>query len=318
MALHHSTVRRTVLVVDPARKGLHRLDVHFLDARHLGKLEQPVALQLFRRCFVLHIRNRQAVRIPIAPQSGDERGLSDALGAVQHGDVVELDAGAFYPRNSGHECFACNRAGIRRVLRAKVIDEERVDARRLVPGRKPIQVIPDGVISTVVGNLCERQLIVPGGELAVMCVYVGDQLSCVRVAPSGVRPFPREVLPVDLAREFIMTDAREGFIARKNQKQIAESVFQLASFVTRQPLGPVVAVREVFCRPLTAFVEQDRADGVVLDSKLAHCLEARLLVEVGEPVDAHEVEGVQEFAAGGICGMVGVRKLAVVEDDARA
>ena len=70
---------------------------------------------------------------------------------------------------------------------------------------------------------------------------------------------------------------------------------------------------------------KDRFDFLVLEGKIRHCLEGRqlagggiwcaLIVQVTEAVQSHQIEGVQQPTADGVCGMVAVCELAVVGDD---
>jgi hypothetical protein len=46
VAFHRAVVGGAVFVVGSGDEGLHRFHIHFLDARKLSELQDPVALQL--------------------------------------------------------------------------------------------------------------------------------------------------------------------------------------------------------------------------------------------------------------------------------
>ena len=99
MALHIDAIGRAVLVVHTADEGLHGLDVSLPHARQLAQLQYPVPLQLLRTGFVLHVRQRQAVREPFPGELRIKGGLPDALRAIQDWYAVKLRTRTVYPCN---------------------------------------------------------------------------------------------------------------------------------------------------------------------------------------------------------------------------
>ena len=68
-----------VLVILPGNKGFHLIQVRFPHPGKLPNLHDPVALQLLRRRLVIHIRQVQAVRVPLAAKLRNQRALPDPL-----------------------------------------------------------------------------------------------------------------------------------------------------------------------------------------------------------------------------------------------
>ena len=56
-------------------------------------------------------------------------------------------------------------------------------------------------------------------------------------------------------------------------------------------------------------------DRIVCEGKFGHLLEGLLLVIIAEAVDADEVKSVQQFAAGGVRGVVAVCELVIIDHD---
>ena len=56
-------------------------------------------------------------------------------------------------------------------------------------------------------------------------------------------------------------------------------------------------------------------DRIVCEGKFGHLLEGLLLVIIAEAVDADKVESVQQLTAGGVCRMVAVCELVIIDHD---
>ena len=113
-----------ILIVHPGNKGFHLIQVRFLHACQLTDLNDPIPLQFFSRSLVVHVGQVQAVGKPLHAQVGDEGGLADALRAVQHGHIVELDTRMVNAHVGGAQGFAAHRADVGIVLSPQVINQQ--------------------------------------------------------------------------------------------------------------------------------------------------------------------------------------------------
>jgi hypothetical protein len=79
MALDHRAISLPELIVRAADEGLDRFHIHFLDAVHLGDLQNPVSLQFFRCGLISHICDGERIGEPLLTQQSEEGRLAHTL-----------------------------------------------------------------------------------------------------------------------------------------------------------------------------------------------------------------------------------------------
>ena len=82
-----------------------------------------------------------------------------------------------------------------------------------------------------------------------------------------------------------------------------------------KPLMPVGIIGEILSGLSDTLGSKILFDRIVRESKFGHLLEGLLLVIIAEAVDADEVKSVQQFAAGGVRGVVAVCELVIIDHD---
>ena len=330
MRRHAMAEGSPVDIVLPGQEGTQRFNLRLPQTRQFADLHDPVALQLLRGRFILGVSEAQAVGEPISRQLCDQCAFADALGAVQHQHGVELHPGIPDPAHRRAQRFPGHGPGVGCVRGAEVIDQECVHAALAVPGRKAAEVVQNRMEGSVVHHLCDGDVVVSGGERAVIGVDVGDQLRVVRVPPEAVRMIPGDGADhLDVVRQPIEPDVPQRGIVLKDQNQILQRVFQPAGPLKGQAALPAfVFLREIElagCGRRAAFLQQLHPDVLVRRGELQHgfhrgqlavgCVSGGLLIPVAEQMDPDQIEGVEQLTAGGVGSVVAVKKGIVVVHD---
>ena len=173
----------TIDVILPGKKGAKGFDLRLAQTRQFANFQNPIALQLFGSSLVLCVTEVQAVRKPLAGESGNESAFADALRTIENQHGIEFDARIKHTANGGTERLSGNCADVFVVPGTEVVDQQSIYARHTVPRRQGFDIFPDRVIGTVVTNLGDSNLIIALGECAVMGVNIADQLSIIGIAP---------------------------------------------------------------------------------------------------------------------------------------
>ena len=292
----------TIDVVLPGEEGAQRFYLGFLQPGQLADLQNPVPLELLGGGLVLGVAQVQAVRKPLSGQLGDEGALTHTLGAVEHQHGVKLAARTQYPADGGAEGLSGHRPNIGGVTGTQVVHQQRVHTRNLIPLRQTFDKLPDGVIGPIIRHLGHGDIVVPGGEGAVMGVHIADELSVIGIPPElgGMLPghFPFDLHSV---QELVEHHALEVGVVFQNESQIAQGVFHMTGLVQFQSGLPVL-VRKLGSGLGDALTGKDRLDLIVSQSKVAHGLEGgqlarrgiqtHILVQLPEFVEPNQVEGV--------------------------
>ena len=183
---------------------------------------------------------------------------------------------------------------------------------------------------SVVHHLRDGDVVVSGGERAVIGVDVGDQLRVVRVPPEAVRMIPGNGADhLDVVRQPVEPEIPQRGIVLKDQNQILQGIFQPAGPLEGQAALPAfVLLREIElagCGRRAAFLQQFHPDVLVRRGELQHgfhrrqlavgCVSGGLLVPVAEQMNPDQVKGVEQLTAGGIGGVVAVKKGIIVVHD---
>ena len=111
-----------------------------------------------------------------------------------------LQPGRSTPADGGAESLPGHRPDIGGVAGAQVVHQQRVHAGDFIPLRQALDELPDGVIGPVIRHLGHGDIVVAGGEGAVMGIYIADELGVIGIPPElgGVVPgyFPLNLHPV--------------------------------------------------------------------------------------------------------------------------
>ena len=143
-----------------------------------------------------------------------------------------------HPFHRSTQSFACHCADIAIVRRTQIIDEQRLDARRLIPFWQCRQIIPNGMIGTIIRHLADGDIIIAVAERTVARFDVADDLLVVRVPPEFRRVLPRyrrNIVPdLHAVRKLVEHDALQLGIVLDDEQQIGQSIFEIAHFVVYQ------------------------------------------------------------------------------------
>ena len=292
----------TVDVVLPGEKGAQGFHLGFLQPGQFADLQNPVPLELLGGGLVLGVAQVQAVRKPLSGQLGDEGALAHALGAVEHQHGVKLAARTQYPADGGAEGLPGHCPDISGVAGAQVIHQQRIHAGDLVPLRQALDELSDGMIGPVIRYLGHGDIVVPGGEGAVMGVHIADELGVIGVPPELGGMLPGH-LALDLhpVQELVKHHALEVGVVLQNEGQVVQGVLHMAGLVQLQAVLPVL-IGKLGAGLGDALFGEDRLDLIVRQGQVAHGFEGRQLarrgiqacvfVQLPEFMEPYQVEGV--------------------------
>ena len=334
------------LAVDVVGLGQELLDsilLRAVQAVQLLELHDPRPLDHLAR--LLALERVETIIEPARPEIPQQRALADALRADQDGHGVILHARRHRSGDGRTEALAGDGSGVRRVRRAEVVDEERLEPRHAVPHgerREPVLHEIDAVHLAVEREAVHDALL--AGD-AVDLLHIAAQSGIVRILPVSPSPrgTPRELsCDVETVGERIEHDrAAEHRVVLEDDEDVLRRFQGLAGLGReRQTLHPAgspgrrVAAfvrcaperrrilpksRGRLCIPLRI---HESCHALILHRDTAHLHEARqligrgiglcVLVELSEQMDAHEVERIAELSARGVGGVVTEQELAVV------
>ena len=246
--------------------------------------------------------------------------------AVQHQHRVELTAWVQHTLDGSAECFSGDRADILVVIRAKIVDEQCVHTLHAIPRRQFVDKLSDGVIGTVVRNLCYGDVVVPCGESAIVGVHVADKLRIVRIAPELRWMLPRHLaLNLHAIQKLIEYQWFQKWIVHEDNREVLQRVLHVACLVQLQCLLPVFRGELLMGLRLT-LLGKHLLDLFVPKSKLRHGLErwqlaggrvrSALIVQITESMHTHQVKGVQKMSADWVSGVMAVGESAIIGDHA--
>ena len=171
VALHHSSITRSVLIVRGGQEGFHGFNVRFLHARQLCDLDDPVALQLLRAGFLVHVLQRQGFAVILIPDEVFEQGaFADSLHAIQYQNGIKLDAGTHDACHRSRKSFAGDYPHILRVLCLQALNQNLLHPLHAVPGRERLKVVADRMEGAVIRNLGKSHIVIACGEGKVAAV----------------------------------------------------------------------------------------------------------------------------------------------------
>ena len=320
VAFDHSAVARTVFVIRGGEERFHLFDVGFFHSGEFSDFDHPEALQFFRSGFIVHIRQREGFGVVFGCDEVFYDGtLADALLAVKYRHTVELYAGTHHPRNSGGEGFSRDGTDILRIVSLQIFDEQFLDTLHTVPLGESVEVIPHRMKMAVICHLGEGYVIVAGRELAVADIHEGLELGRVGIPPEGVSfgTVPRQfACDLDAVCHVVESKSLQVRVVFEDEVQVPHAVFQCPGMGNEmKPLVPVGIIGEVLSGLSDTLGGKIPLDRIVRKGEFDHLLEGLLLVIIAEAVDADEVKSVQQFAAGGVRGVVAVCKLVIIDHD---
>ena len=232
MRSHPASEGSAVLIILTGDERLDLVDVRLFHTGKLADLKNPVALQFFRSGLVIHIRERKAVRIPLAAELGDEGGFPDALIAIEHEDMIEFHARILNPGHGGTQSFTRDRTGVRVILRTEVIDQDGFSTGGSVPRRKTVEKRTDRMVGPIIRNLGHSDLIVPCGKSTVVGVDIADELCIVRIPPEPSRVLPGHIaFDLHAVRQLIEAYVFQVRIVLHDQRDIVQAILQQSAAV---------------------------------------------------------------------------------------
>ena len=321
MALHHAAVGCAVLVHLAADEALHDVDVGLPGALHLADLHDPDALQLLSCGLVPGVGQTEGVAKPFPAQLPEQGALADAGLAIQDQDRVELAARLQHALDGSDQGLPGDGADVGGVLGAQIVDQQRVHSRHAVPLGQVLDVLPQRVEAALVRDDGQRLGEAILRELdAVLVGHISIEEGVVSVAPVFARAAPGQLaLDLDGAAQLIVPDPLKGGVVLQDQHGVGDQRLD-GSVLREDELGfPVflwlrqrLALEvEHGLRPGVA--RERHANARILRGELGHLLVAGALaaalvllavVHVAELVEADEVEGVAELAAGRVRAVV--------------
>ena len=174
---------RTVNIVLSGEEGAQRLHLGLFQTGQLANLQDPVPLQFFGGGLILGVAQVQAIGEPFTGQLSDEGAFAHALGTVQYQHGVKFAAGIQHPLDGGAEGLSCDGTDIFVIVCTEVVDEQRVHTLYAVPLRQIFNELTNGMVGAVVRDLRHGNVIVSGGEGAVVRIHIADELGIVRIPP---------------------------------------------------------------------------------------------------------------------------------------
>ena len=182
------------------------------------------------------------------------------------------------------------------------------------------------MVGTVVGDLCYGNVVVSGGEGAVVRIHIADELGIIRIPPEFRGVPPRHIaLDLHAVQKLIEHQRFQKRVVHEDHGEVLQRVFHLAGLVQFQGFLPVLVGELLVCLGF-ALLGKHCLDLLVLEGEVRHCLKGRqltgcgirgaVIVQVTETMQTHQVKSVQQPAADRVGGMMAVCELAVVDDDA--
>ena len=149
----------------------------------------------------------------------------------------------------------------------------------------------------------------------------------IGIAPAGLYLLPWERLPhIQQIAELVVHDALQIRIMAQDGTDVGQGVLDGAVALQIQLCLPVIVRFEILLRLRCTILCQRFLYACVLHRKVAHgligrqlagrCVGGNLIVKITEPVNAHQIEGVEQLSAGRVGSMVAVSEFAVVEHHA--
>ncbi len=174
---------RTVNIVLPREEGTQCFYFGLLQTRQLADLQDPVPLQFLCSGLILGVAQVQTVGEPFSGQLGDEGAFTNALGIVQYQHGVKFAAGIQHTLDGSAECFPGNGTDIFVIVGTEIVDEQRIHSLYAVPFRQIFDKLTDGMVGPIIRDLRHGDVIVSGGEGAVVGIHTADELGIVRIPP---------------------------------------------------------------------------------------------------------------------------------------
>ena len=150
-----------VLVVLSGNKCFHLIQICLLHSCQFTDFMDPIALEFFGRCFVIHIGKVQTVGIPTLSKTCNQCTFADSLGSIQNQHEIEFDSGLIDSTIRCTERFSGDCPNVRIVFCTEIIDQERFNPCLSVPWRQLFKHLTNRMVTAVIRNLGNRNLIVP-------------------------------------------------------------------------------------------------------------------------------------------------------------
>ncbi len=185
-----SAVLKTSAVNLTRNKGFDLLVLGFFCGLHFGQFDDPQTLKSFNDVFV---GNGIELAEPVAAELSKDGRLADALFALQNETIIEFASRMKNASDGSKQPSLGDSAGIRRIFDAEPLDENRFRAGSLIPCRKVVEEVVNGMKpelvrvfdEAIVAGLRAAKFVVAIDEIAnVRIVGVGDGLIVVKlIAP---------------------------------------------------------------------------------------------------------------------------------------
>ena len=335
MTLHDAAVGCAVLIHLAADEALHNIHVGLAGALHLADLHDPDALELLGCGLVPGVGQAEGVAKPFPAQLPEQGALADAGLAVQNEDGVELAARLQHALDGSDEGLAGDGSGVLGVRCSQIVDQQCVGSRDAIPLRELLDIFPQRVEAALVRDGCERLAEAVLWELdAIPVGHPGVELGVVGVSPVFVRARPGQLaLDLDAVAQLVVADPLKGGLVLQDQHGVGDQRLDVAVLCADQ-LGLPAVIGVVFRQiclevehgPRSGIVRERQADALVLAREGGHGAVARAVlaalvflavIQVPELVEADQVEGVAELAAGRVGAVVGVGEdVAVIDHEA--
>ena len=247
MIFHIVAIGMTELVILSGNEGLDRFHVHLLQACQFAQFENPIALQLFRCCLILHVADGQTIREPLAAELGEEAGLTHALWAIEYDNAVELDTrfkdtGDCRDNHLSGHCTAVFRVGC-----AQVIHKQGIHPGDSVPLRQRFKVVPDRMIAALCCDGQQDAFQLTGRIQTIHSFQVNVYRAQIRLIPAGLDlcpgngRFPLCILSnIDTTAVDVVSDVLELRIMTENQRQVTEGILHTPLLINVQTILPVI------------------------------------------------------------------------------
>ena len=129
--LHVPAIRGAVAVSPQAEELLNAGNVRQAERIQFGHFHQPDTRQQFRG--ILALKGADAVIEPAVRHLIQQRGLAQTLRPAQDEHIVELGSRLIAPGHSRREHFAGDSGGIRAILCAQIIHQQRIQPGHSIP-----------------------------------------------------------------------------------------------------------------------------------------------------------------------------------------
>ena len=302
---------------------------------YLADLHDPDALQLLSCGLVPGVGQTEGVAKPFPAQLPEQGALADAGLAIQDQDRVELAARLQHALDGSDQGLPGDGADVGGVLGAQIVDQQRVHSRHAVPLGQVLDVLPQRVEAALVRDDGQRLGEAILRELdAVLVGHISIEEGVVSVAPVFARAAPGQLaLDLDGAAQLIVPDPLKGGVVLQDQHGVGDQRLDVA-VLGADELGLPAVIDVVRDRHALKFehrsplciARERQADAGIFAGPFSHGLVTWELVDrfvlvaviqVPELVDADQVEGVAELAAGRVGAVVGVGEdVAVIDHEA--